>query len=455
MNVGIIIAILIFTLVVVIHELGHFLLAKKNGVGVPEFSIGMGPRIITIAKTKQGFTVKFFASQKYFEEREDWKDITKYSWKLFPIGGSCAMLGEDEELEDDRAFNKKGVWARISVVAAGPIFNFILAFVLSMIIVAIAGYNPAKVYSVVEGQPGYTAGIKEGDIITSINGKKIEIGREIDTYLQFYPLTGEDIEIGLLRDKKEMTVTLNPNYSTYLLGFGYDPSTAGVKVKVNSLNEGMPLQAAGVQVGDKIVRMNGTEIADGPALKKYMETNPLSEEAITLVYEHDGVQKEITVTPKFYEGKTLGIGASYYREKANPWQVVKYSGIEVKYWIELTLGSLKQMVMGKVSTDDISGPVGIVSMIGNSYEDSISSGWDIVILNMLNISLFLSANLGVMNLLPFPALDGGRLVFLFLEVIRRKPVPQEKEGLVHMAGLVALMLLMVFVMFNDIQRLIR
>lgn len=454
MNVGIIVAILIFTLVIVIHELGHFLLAKKNGVAVPEFSVGMGPRVITIAKTSHGFTAKFFISQKYFDEREDWKDITKYSWKLFPIGGSCAMLGEDEELEDSGAFNKKGVWARISVIAAGPIFNFILAFILSMIIIAIAGYNPAKVYSVVDGQPGDIAGIKEEDIITSINGKKIQIGGEIDTYLQFHPLTGEEVEIGLRRNGKDMKVTLDPNYSTYLLGFGYNASTAGAKVEVTSLNEGMPLEKAGVQVGDVIVSVNGTEIADGPALKEYMEANPLSEKEITLVYEHDGSQKEITVVPQFYEGKTLGIGASYYREKASPWQVVKYSGIEVKYWIDLTLGSLKQMILGKVSADDISGPVGIVSMIGNSYEDSISSGWDIVILNMLNISLFISANLGVMNLLPFPALDGGRLVFLFLEVIRRKPVPQEKEGLVHMAGLVALMLLMVFVMFNDIQRLL-
>lgn len=451
---GIIIAILIFTLVIVIHELGHFLLAKKNGVAVPEFSVGMGPRLVTIAKTSQGFVVKFGISQKYFEEREDWKDVTKYSWKLFPVGGSCAMLGEDEELEDNRAFNKKGVWARISVIAAGPIFNFILAFVLAMIIIAMAGYNPAKVYSVPDGQPGAEAGIQEGDIITSINGKKIQIGGEIETYLQFHPLTGEDVEIGIRRNGTDTKVTLNPNYSTYLLGFGYDGKTTGTRVKITSLSEGLPLEKAGVQVGDEIISVNGTEIADGPALKEYMDRNPLSEKETTLVYEHEGTQKEITVTPQFYEGKTLGFGASYYREKAAPWQVVKYSGVEVKYWIETTLGSLKQLILGKVSTKEIAGPVGIVDIIGNSYDASVSSGWDVVVLNMLSICLMISANLGVMNLLPFPALDGGRLVFLFLEVIRRKPIPQEKEGLVHMAGLIALMILMVFVMFNDIQRLL-
>ena len=113
---NIIVALLIFTVIVVIHELGHFFLAKKNGVGVPEFSVGMGPRIITYARTKKGGVVKLFCSQKDFESREDWQDVTKYSWKLFPIGGSCAMIGEDEENDAENSFNSKGVWARFSVV---------------------------------------------------------------------------------------------------------------------------------------------------------------------------------------------------------------------------------------------------------------------------------------------------------------------------------------------------
>ena len=134
---NILVALLIFTVIVVIHELGHFLLAKKNGVGVPEFSVGMGPRIITVAKGKKGFIFKFLCSQKFFDDNPDWQNCTKYSWKLLPIGGSCAMVGEDEINEAENSFNMKGKWARFSIVFAGPFFNFILAFVFSIIILAI------------------------------------------------------------------------------------------------------------------------------------------------------------------------------------------------------------------------------------------------------------------------------------------------------------------------------
>ena len=150
---NIIVALLIFTVIVVIHELGHFFLAKKNGVGVPEFSVGMGPRIITYARTKKGGVVKLFCSQKDFESREDWQDVTKYSWKLFPIGGSCAMIGEDEENDAENSFNSKGVWARFSVVFAGPFFNFILAFVFSIIILSYSGIDYPIIRQVYNNQP--------------------------------------------------------------------------------------------------------------------------------------------------------------------------------------------------------------------------------------------------------------------------------------------------------------
>lgn len=364
---SILVAILIFTLIIVIHELGHFFLAKKNGIAVTEFSVGMGPRIFTIVKEEKGFVIKFLVSDKLCNSIEQWKDRTKYSLKLFPIGGSCLMLGEDEIIEDKNAFNKKGVWARISVVVAGPIFNFILAFVLAMIIIGTIGYDPAKFMGIEKNMPLSEAGVKDGDLLLSINGEKIEIEREISTYLLFHPLT------------------------------------------------------------------------DKP---------------VTVVYERDGVKHTVTPTPKLSKGKyRLGFAIGSVREKTTPLNVLKYSGIEVKYWIETTLESLKQLVTGKLSKDDIAGPVGVVDMIGTTVKESTPYGIGTVMLSIMNISILLSANLGVMNLLPLPALDGGRLVFLILEVIRKKPVDQEKEGLVHLIGFVALMALMVFVMFNDFSRI--
>lgn len=365
---NIVIAILIFTVIIVIHELGHFLLAKKNGVGVVEFSVGMGPRLITLAKTKEGFTLDFFLSQEKFEAREDWKDITKYSWKLLPIGGSCMMLGEDEANPAPNAFNNQGVWARISVIFAGPFFNFLLAFVLSMVIIGIAGYDKPVISQLEEGFPMEEAGFLVGDEIVAINGKSVSISRDISSIMQFAPLTGEPVEIGYAREGKtyDAEVTPKPVEGGYRLGFGY--------------------------------------------------------------------------------------GGTY--EKANPMGLVKYSLIEVRYWISLTIKSLGQLITGKVSAKEVAGPVGIVGMVGDAVDAGKSYGLLNVIAVVLRMSILISANLGVMNLLPIPALDGGRLVFLLIEAMRGKPIDQEKEGMVHFAGLVVLMLFMVFVMYNDIARLL-
>lgn len=362
-------AILIFTIIVVVHELGHFLLAKKNGVTVTEFSVGMGPRLITFAKGRNGFICRALVSQKDFEQLEGCEEVTKYSWKLFPVGGSCMMLGEDELVEDKNAFNKKGVWARISVIFAGPLFNFILAFVFAMIILSMAGHDVPLVSSVEEGFPMAEAGFMAGDEITKINGSRIDVGRELGQYFQFKPLNGEAVEIE---------------------------------------------------------------------------------------YKRDGVKNTTTVTPVKTEENAYKLGFSFTSErvKLSPPGIIKYSFIEVKYWIKTTLQTLGMLIGGKIGKDEIAGPVGIVNMVGGVIEETSQYGIQTLILNLLNMCVLLSANLGVMNLLPIPALDGGRLVFLFLEAVRGKPIDQEKEGMVHLIGLVALMLLMAFVMYNDISRLL-
>lgn len=366
----ILLALLVFSLIVVFHELGHFLLAKKNGVGVTEFSVGMGPRLITLVKTNHGFTVRFLASQQYCESREDWQNHTWYSIKLFPLGGSCMMVGEDEVLEREDAFNRKGVWARISVIAAGPIFNFILAFVLSMIIIGNLGYDKPNIVSVEENMPMAESGMQAGDVITSINGTKIHLAREISAYTTFHPL---------------------------------------------------------------------------------------SEEAVTITYDRNGSSNKVTLIPVYdSQTKSYRLGFTYMsgRTKTNALGVIKYSAYEVKYYISVTVQSLGQMIRGKVHKDDIAGPVGITKIISDGVQEAKPAGAVVVIMYMLNISILLSANLGVMNLLPLPALDGGRLVFLLIEAIRGKPIDQEKEGFVHFIGFAALMVLMVFVMFNDISNII-
>ena len=164
--------------------------------------------------------------------------------------------------------------------------------------------------------------------------------------------------------------------------------------------------------------------------------------------------KVIEFTPKEYRTAESGFTYNMYSEKAKGLNVVKYGAVEVKYMVRTTILSLKELVSGKLGMKDLSGPVGIVDAIGTTYEESKSEGTMILWMNMLNLAVLLSANLGVMNLLPFPALDGGRLVFLVIEAIRRKPINRQVEGGIHFAGLMLLMALMVFVMYNDIVKLI-
>ncbi len=346
---SILIALMIFSLIVIIHELGHFLLAKFNGIVVTEFSLGMGPRLLS---TERGGT--------------------RYSLKLLPFGGSCMMLGEDMEDTGEGTFGSKSVWARISVIAAGPIFNFILAYVLSIFIISAAGVDKPVIISVTEGYSAAEAGIAPGDMITKINGRSIHFYREVQNFTLF---------------------------------------------NQKSLQKGKP---------------------------------------VTIQYIHEGETRVAEVTPRD-DGTgryILGLaGNRNYRFKATPLEVLKYSACEVKFWIDTTIGSLKMLVQGGVTLDDVSGPVGVVEMIGETYEESRSDGALYVWLNMLNMAILLTANLGVMNLLPIPALDGGRLVFLLLEAVRRKRIDPEIEARIHFTGLMLLMLLMVVVLFNDVKKI--
>ena len=219
-------------------------------------------------------------------------------------------------------------------------------------------------------------------------------------------------------------------------------------------SEGYPAAEAGIQKGDRILKMNNWNIHLSREVSNYITFHQGQD--VTVTYEHDGEEKTVTLTPKQNESGRYVIGlttSASYREKVSPLETLKYSAYEVKYWIQTTIESLKLLVRGKVGLNDMSGPVGVVSMIGETYEESSSDGAFYVWINMLNIAILLTANLGVMNLLPLPALDGGRLVFLFLEAIRRKRIDPEKEGMVHFVGLMALMLLMVVVMFNDVRNL--
>lgn len=428
--VSIIVAILMFSLVVIFHELGHLLFAKKNGIGVTEFCLGMGPKLFGI---KRGGTL--------------------YSLRLFPIGGACMMVGEDEASDDAKAFNNKTVWQRFQVIFAGPLFNFILAFLLSVIMVALIGYDPARVTSVPEGGAGAEAGLQEGDIITRIDGSKINFGREILIKYTYDPIrSGEPISVTYLREGKKYTTTLTPQKTVkYLLGFVYENGAS--PARISSVTKDYPLAKAGLQEGDVIVSLDGNRIVSGTALNEYITANPLSDRPVRLVYVRNGLEYEAEVTPAVNESYSLGFSYNTYAEKTGGLNIIKYSAVEVKYWIVTTVKGLGQLFRGRVSADDLGGPVRIVNEISNVMTEAKPYGALITIVELINWCVLLSANLGVMNLLPIPALDGGRLLFLIIEGIRRKPLNREKEGLVNGIFFILLMILMVFIFYNDIRNL--
>ena len=425
---NILVAIIIFSVIVVFHELGHFLLAKKNGIEVTEFSLGMGPRLLSTVKGN-----------------------TRYSLKLFPIGGSCMMVGEDGEEDGPGSFGHASVWGRISVVAAGPIFNFILAFVFALVITSVMGYDPPKVLSVEENSPAEEAGLQVGDIITSFQGKPISIGRDISLYESLYGMQQDQIKMTVKRDGKKIDLNFKAaSEKKYMLGFSYVPDG---KPEITEVFVDGAMMKVGVLAGDVITAVDGTKVSTGEELQTYLGEHPLGENAVTITVSRDGKEKEFTVQPTVRTQVSTGFVYNLYREKTNFFGVLKYSAVEVRYWISSTIDSLGLLIKGTFRVNDLSGPVGIVDAIGSSVEEAKSEGTVVMWMQMFYWAILLSANLGVMNLLPLPALDGGRLVFLLIEAVTKKKVNPNIEGMIHFAGFVLSMALMVFVFMNDIKRL--
>ena len=425
---SVIIAFLILGIVIIVHELGHFVAAKLNGIMVEEFSVGMGPRIIS---TQRGETL--------------------YSLRVVPFGGSCMMKGEDEDNTAEGSFNSKSVWRRIAVIAAGPLFNFILAFFGALVIISIVGYDPPRILQVEEDSAAWDAGLREGDILTEFDGHTIDFGRDMSLYEQLYGLDGDVITLSFLRDGQEHTISYQPDVEhRYLLGISYYQTEEQAEVTVSS---GGAAEQAGLVSGDIIIGMGNTDIASGMELAEYFSEYSLTGESVTVRYLHDGLEYETELTPQETDVVQTGFVYNLYREKTDPVGVLKYSALEVRYWISATLQSLRMLVMGQLGLDVLSGPVGVVQVIGETYEETRDEGPLMTWLTMLNLTILLTANLGVMNLLPLPALDGGRLVFLLIEAVRGKPVNREAEAMVHFAGILLLFGLMIFVTIQDVTHL--
>jgi len=324
--------IFVFGLIVFFHEFGHFIVARVNGVTVHEFSLGMGPKIIT----KQG-------------------KVTLYALRVFPIGGYVRMEGEDEESDIEGSFSTKKPLQRLAVIVAGPLMNFILAMILFIIIFMSIGLPTNVVGGVTDNSPAYEADLKIDDKIIEINNVEIKSWNEVN------------FNIGKSNDKVDIVIE-----------------------------------------------------REGELLKKTII--PIKEE----------------------ETGRLIIGV-YSKFTKNPIKVFAYSMNQVGFLTKEIFKFFASLPFGGLSEGSVVGPVGIVNMVGQAAERSI--------LDVLFLAAYISINLGIVNLLPIPALDGGRIIFILFEILRGKPVDPEKEGFVHLVGFAILLSLMVLLVFKDIKGL--
>ncbi len=339
---SILIAAVFFCLIIIIHELGHFTVAKLCGIRVDEFAVGMGP---VIFKKQKGDTL--------------------YTIRLLPIGGFCAM-GEDEERCTPDSFRQKPVWARMATIAAGAVMNLVLGFILSLILLLVeGGAVSTQIVWFAEDAASSRYGLQLGDKITEINGVHIFSVKDI----------------------------------TYQLGNDEDG------------------------VVDFVVKRDGKNVAVN---------------GVKFAVEAD---KETGKNTLIYDFKVL-------KEKVTPANIIPYGFKNAVYYGRIVLMSLRDIIVGKYGLNDLQGPVGIVTVIGDVTE---KSGFDFSFI--LDIATLVTINIGIFNLLPIPALDGGRLVFLLIEAVRRKALKAETEGMIHFVGFAALMLLMVFVTFNDVKNI--
>ena len=339
----IILAILAFGMLVIVHEFGHFITAKRGGVQVNEFWIGMGP---TLLKKQHNGTL--------------------YCLKLLPFGGACVMEGEDSESDNDHAFGNASLPRRMLIVAAGALMNFLVGFLIVLAVIQPNGPNGGYIVSTIDSvDPASTAaaagGLQAGDEILEVDGYNI-----------------------LLRSDFEMALSRGMD-TTY----------------------------------EVVVRRDG--------------------EKVTL----PAVVLEATIEGE--DGRKM-IGLTFAEQPDSIGMHVNMAVRTSLNYARLVWVSLGMLVSGQVGVDQLSGPVGVASVMATTASYSISA--------FLQLVAFISINLGVMNLLPLPALDGGRLVFLIIEGIRRKPVPAKYEGYIHAAGLMLLLALMVYVTGQDIVRII-
>ena len=401
---------------VFIHEGGHFLIAKLCKIKVNEFAIGFGP---TIWK-KQG-------------------KETKYALRLIPLGGFVNMVGEEERSDEEGSFSKASIPKRIAVVAAGCLVNIIFALIVYFILMSSIGNNVAPIIDyTMESSTAQLAGLQTGDKIIKVNGKTIHYKTDLDDILE--KCNGEDLTVIIERNGEQQTYTFAPVEEKYnYTGIAVSASGAD-NTKVSAIASMSPAALQGLEVGDVILKVNDVDVKDNMQ-KLVEEINKTQGEEIKFTIERNNNTEEIFIMPEVHSDYYLGV----YLQKAenNLANNLYYAFWETGDFAFSIVDNLKLLFTGNVSIDQMMGPVGIGEVVAQTNG----------IIDFAYILALVSISLGFTNLLPFPPLDGGKILILIIEAIRRKPLKEQTEMTIQMVGFMLLIGLSIYVTYNDILRI--
>lgn len=440
----ILIGILLFELIIFIHEFGHFITAKKSGIKVNEFSLGMGPKIFSFGKGE-----------------------TKYSLRIFPIGGFCAMEGEDEESPEPRAFNNAKVWKRMIVVIAGAVMNIILGFVLMFVVVVQQdSYSSTEVQSFPATSFSSCTGLQSGDVIKEINGYGISTSMDFN-----YPISTAELKTvdgSTLEIYKE---DCGNNLYNMAVSLVQDKNNKLSDEQVSKVNELLSkstneiVKAKSKEDAFSVYENYYKEINDACGIKNYKVEKIVEKETrkrytADILVERNGEEKLLknvqffTYTTKDNSDPQVSIDFYVKPIEKTFGSVLSQTFKQTISTCKMIYASLGGLLTGKFGLKDMSGPIGIASAVTTVASESLSSGFMSAVNSIIYVMMIITVNLGLFNMLPFPALDGGRFVFLIIEAIRGKSVPRKVEAIVNGIGMGLLILLMILITANDIFKLI-
>jgi len=441
--------VIVIGILILIHELGHFIVARLCGVGVERFSIGFGPVLLR------------------------WRGKeTEYCLSAVPMGGYVKMMGEENPLEGGggtapfdpaKSFALKPLPARFLIVFAGPGMNFVLAALIFGVVLATVGRPvwPPVVGRVADGSPAAAAGLMTGDVVTRVDGRAITHWEDLDRAVA--ASHGRALELTVVRGSTELTVRVTPRRTIVRDPIFRDPKDAWdlgagpqLTPQIGSVNPGSPAETAGLRVGDVVVAVAGQPVFTPDELMHAIQKR--GGQTFDVTVERDGKRETLTVTAAAVKEKgpggqdvelgRIGVGIvtrAVRYEPYHPLVAIGYGWVRTWDMTVLTAKGLWKIVSRQIDSSNIGGPIQIAAEAGRQAKEGAAS--------LAVFTAIISVNLALLNLLPVPMLDGGHLFFFVLEAVMGRPLSLKKREAAQQLGFVLLMLLMVFALYNDLVRI--